>query len=118
MNGGMYRTRQRSRFVGHLVLAMLCVALTAQPSAQRSLRPPPEALAAAPAELIDRLRADPFTYFRFINRAWTARVCEAFADVTDAPMVRLHGDAHVEQFAFTENAWGLGDFDDSTRGPT
>jgi hypothetical protein len=118
MNGGMYRTRQRSRFVGHLVLAMLCVALTAQPSAQRSLRPPPEALAAAPAELIDRLRADPFTYFRFINRAWTARVCEAFADVTDAPMVRLHGDAHVEQFAFTENAWGLGDFDDSTRGRT
>ena len=114
----MYRTRQRSRFVGHLVLAMLCVALTAQPSAQRSLRPPPEALAAAPAELIDRLRADPFTYFRFINRAWTARVCEAFADVTDAPMVRLHGDAHVEQFAFTENAWGLGDFDDSTRGRT
>jgi hypothetical protein len=33
-------------------------------------------------------------------------------------MVRLHGDAHVEQFAFTRNAWGLGDFDDSTRGRT
>jgi uncharacterized protein (DUF2252 family) len=97
---------------------MLCVASTALPSAQRALRPAPETLAAAPAELVDRLRADSFTYFRFINRAWTARVCEAFADVTDAPMVRLHGDAHVEQFAFTRNAWGLGDFDDSTRGRT
>jgi hypothetical protein len=97
---------------------MLCVALTAPASAQRPLRPSPEALAAAPAEIVDRLRADPFTYFRFINRAWTARVCEAFADVTDAPIVRLHGDAHVEQFAFTRTAWGLGDFDDSTRGPT
>lgn len=114
----MHRSRQGCRFVGHVVVAMLCVASTALPSAQRVLRPPPEALAAAPAELVDRLRADSFTYFRFINRAWTARVCEAFADVTDAPMVRLHGDAHVEQFAFTRNAWGLGDFDDSTRGRT
>jgi len=30
--------------------------------------------------------------------------------------VRLHGDAHVEQFALTKDAWGLDDFDDSTRG--
>ena len=114
----MHRSRQGCRFVGHVVAAMLCVASTALPSAQRVLRPSPEALAAAPAELVDRLRTDSFTYFRFINRAWTARVCEAFADVTDAPIVRLHGDAHLEQFAFTRNAWGLGDFDDSTRGRT
>lgn len=113
----MHRTRQGCWLMGHLVLAMLCVALTTLSSAQRSLRPPPEALAAAPPELIDRLRADPFTYFRFINRTWTTRVCEAFADVMDAPIVRLHGDAHVEQFALTKEAWGLGDFDDSTRGP-
>ena len=112
----MHRSRQGCRFVGHVVVAMLCVASTTLPSAQRALRPAPEALAAAPAELVERLRADSFTYFRFINRAWTARVCETFADVTDAPMVRLHGDAHLEQFAFTRNAWGLGDFDDSTRG--
>jgi uncharacterized protein (DUF2252 family) len=91
--------------------------LTVRPSAQGPLRPLPEALAAAPVELLDRLRADPFTYFRFINRAWTARVCEAFADVTDPTIVRLHGDAHVEQFAFTNDAWGLSDFDDSARGP-
>src|SRR5262249_36410810 len=47
----------------------------------------------------------------------TARVCEAFADVTDVPVVRLHGDAHVEQFALSKDAWGLDDFDDSARGP-
>ena len=45
-------------------------------------------------------------------------MCEVFADVPDAPIVRLHGDAHVEQFAFTKDAWGLDDFDDSARGPT
>jgi uncharacterized protein DUF2252 len=105
------------RFAGRLVFATLCVVLTALPTAQVPLRPFPEALAAASAELIDRLRADPFTYFRFINRAWTARVCEAFADVRDAPTVRLHGDAHLEQYALTTDAWGLDDFDDSTRGP-
>ena len=67
---------------------------------------------------LDRLRADPFAYSRFVNRPRTARVCEVFADVADAPIVRLHGDAHVEQFAFTRDAWGLGDFDDSARGPS
>jgi hypothetical protein len=29
----------------------------------------------------------------------------------------LHGDAHVEQFALAQDAWGLDDFDDSARGP-
>ena len=31
--------------------------------------------------------------------------------------VQLHGDAHVEQYAFMNDAWGLDDFDDSARGP-
>jgi Uncharacterized protein conserved in bacteria (DUF2252) len=114
----MHRARQGSRFARRLVLATVCIVLLAAPSAPGQIRPDPAALASASPELVDRLRADPFTYFRFINRAWTARVCETFADVTDTPIVRLHGDAHVEQFAFTENAWGLGDFDDSTRGRT
>jgi len=109
--------RQGCRFASYLVLATLCFTLAVQPAGQLALRPFPEAMAAAPPELIDRLRADPFTYFRFINRAWTARVCQAFADVKDAPIVRLHGDAHVEQFAITKDTWGLDDFDDSTRGP-
>ena len=82
------------------------------------LRPEPDAIKLAPRELIDRLRADPIDYFRFVNRPWIARVCEVFAeDMPDLPIVRLHGDAHLEQFAVTKDAWGLDDFDDSARGP-
>src|SRR4051812_45918806 len=101
---------------GH-VFATVCLVFIALEAAAGQLRPHPAALADAAPELIDRLRADPFTYFRFVNRAWTERVCQVFADVTDAPIVRLHGDAHVEQFAVTKDAWGLDDFDDSARGP-
>jgi hypothetical protein len=82
------------------------------------LRPDPDALRRAPRELIDRLRANSMDYFRFVNRPWIARVCETFAeDIPNEPIVRLHGDAHIEQFAVTEDAWGLDDFDDSARGP-
>src|ERR1041385_6540704 len=81
-------------------------------------RAPPPSLEDAPPELIERLRADPYDYFRFVNRSWIARVCEVFRkDVEELPVVRLHGDAHVEQFAVTNDAWGLDDFDDSARGP-
>jgi hypothetical protein len=31
----------------------------------------------------------------------TSCVCELFADVRNQPVVRIHGDAHVEQFALT-----------------
>ena len=103
------------RYTGLAVIAF--VALVAPPSAHGQLRPDPEALSRASADLIERLRADPFTYFRFINRSWTTRVCAAFADVRDLPLVHLHGDAHVGQFALTKDAWGLDDFDDSARGP-
>ena len=102
------------------MLAAVClVVVAAQPPARArgQLRPHPATLERAPADLIDRLRENPFTYFRFINRAWTMRVCEVFADAPDVPIVRLHGDAHVEQFALTKDAWGLDDFDDSARGP-
>jgi hypothetical protein len=106
-----------SRIACRLVLAAVSLGLTVPSPARAQLRPNPTALADAPPELIDRLRADPFTYFRFINRAWTTRVCEILADVPDPAIVRLHGDAHVEQFALTNDAWGLDDFDDSARGP-
>jgi hypothetical protein len=87
--------------------AILGIALTTGLSAQTPLRPFAGAVAAAPPGLMERLRADPFTYFR----------CEVFADVPHPTIVRLHGDAHVEQFALTNDAWGLDDFDDSSRGP-
>ncbi len=82
------------------------------------LRAEPESLQRAAPELIARLKADPYNYFRFVNRPWIARVCEVFGrDLEELPIVRLHGDAHVEQFAMTRDAWGLDDFDDSSRGP-
>jgi hypothetical protein len=82
------------------------------------LQPETENLNHAPPALVDSLRSNAFAYFRFINRPWTARVCEVFVDdVRDLPIVRLHGDAHIEQFALTNDAWGLDDFDDTARGP-
>jgi len=112
----MCRAPERRRFARLLVLASFCAVLLVS-SADAQLRPDPAILAAAPADVVERVRADPFTFFRFINRAWIIRVCQAFADMPDVPHVRLHGDAHVEQFALTSDAWGLDDFDDSARGP-
>ncbi len=112
----MFGVARSHRFAA-VALATLCSALFSPPPAHGQLRPHAAALASAPAELRDRLRADPFVYFRFVNRVWAERVCEAFADVTSPTIVRLHGDAHVEQFAVTKDAWGLDDFDDSARGP-
>ena len=87
-------------------------------SASSQLQPERGAIELASTELLDRLRADPFAYFRFVNRSWTSRVCGVFADeMRDLPIAHLHGDAHVEQFAVTKDAWGLDDFDDSNRGP-
>ena len=105
------------RFAVSHVLA-IGVVLAGTPSALAQLRPEPDAIKLAPCELIDRLQDDSTDYFRFVNRPWIARVCEAFAeDFPNLPQARLHGDAHIEQFAVTEDAWGLDDFDDSARGP-
>jgi hypothetical protein len=82
------------------------------------LRADPKSLESARPELIKRLKADPYAYFRFVNRSWIARVCDDFdRDLEQLLVVRLQGDAHVEQFAVTKDAWGLDDFDDSARGP-
>jgi Uncharacterized protein conserved in bacteria (DUF2252) len=108
----------RDRLAIRFALASLCIALIGVASALGQIRPEPQALARASPELVDRLRSDSFQYFRFINRPWIARVCDVFADdLTNIPVVRLHGDAHIEQFALTSDAWGLDDFDDSARGP-
>jgi hypothetical protein len=86
--------------------------------ASEPIRAAPESLQRASPQLIERLRADPYDYFRFVNRSWIARVCDDFSsDLEGLPVVRLHGDAHVEQFALTQDAWGIDDFDDSARGP-
>jgi hypothetical protein len=88
-----------------LALATLCIGFSSPASAQRQLLPHPVVLAGVSAELIDRLRADPFTYFVHQSRMDRA-VCEAFADVTNPTIVRLHGDAHIEQFALTKGCVG------------
>jgi Uncharacterized protein conserved in bacteria (DUF2252) len=65
------------------------------------------------------LRASPHAFFRLANRAWASRVCAAFADdLRSLAPVRLHGDAHVEQYAVTKEGYGLDDFDDTAEGPS
>ena len=83
------------RFAVSHVLAIGLV-LGGTPSAQAQLRPEPDAIKLAPRELIDRLRASPTDYFRFVNRPWIARVCEVFAeDMPNVPMrTSARGRAH------------------------
>lgn len=101
-----------------LVLTVLWLTPSAVACRTPELRPESDVLAAVPPELLARMRASAHDYFRFINHEWTARVCDVFArDIPSLPTVQLHGDAHVEQYAITSQAWGLDDFDDSTRGP-
>lgn len=107
---------QRNRVAHRLTCAAGCV-LFLVASLRGQIRPDPAALATAPNALVEQLRADPFTYFRFVNRSWISRACQAFADLPAGPPVRLHGDAHVEQFAVTRDAFGLDDFDDAAHGP-
>jgi len=82
-------------------------------------RPDAGRLAAAPSALQERLREDPFVYFRFLNADWAAAVCEAFrGELPALPNAILHGDAHLEQYALTATAHGLDDFDDAAHGPS
>ena len=100
------------------VFAVISVVVMGAAWGSEPLRADPESLGRAEPELIERLRADPYNYFRFVNRTWIARVCDDLgSDLRDLPVVRLHGDAHVEQFALQQDAWGIDDFDDSARGP-
>ena len=105
------------RYLAYVLPAIFLLIMGAQAGAA-PLRPEPGSLDHANPELIERLRADPYVFFRFVNRSWGARVCDIFrGNLGATPIVRLHGDAHLEQFALTKDAWGLDDFDDSARGP-
>lgn len=69
-------------------------------------------------KLLARILATPHGYFRFINRPFASEVCNRMSPgLADAPVVNLHGDAHLEQYAVTDLGRGLTDFDDSTAGP-
>ena len=104
-----------------LVALMLGLVLGTMPLAQDQkprtdvLKVPPGS-ARLPAEFAQLLQTHPYAFFRFVNRPWASRVCDAFG--RDALVkVRLHGDAHIEQYAFTDTAYGLDDFDDTAEGP-
>ena len=115
-NYRVHQFRQLRHFA--CVFAVISVAVMGTAHAAGPLRAEPESLERATPKLIQELRADPYDYFRFVNRPWIARVCDAFgAELPNLPVVHLHGDPHVEQFAFTQDSWGLDDFDDSARGP-
>ena len=104
--------------VGGVFVTLVLALVATTVASRRELGADAALLAAAPPDLLQRLRATPYNYFRFVNHEWTARVCEIFAaDIARQPIVQLHGDAHVEQYAYNADAWGLDDFDDSTRGP-
>ena len=111
----MHRFRELRHFCLFAVISVAVIGAARDPG---PLRADPESLGRAAPELIERLRADPYNYFRFVNRPWITRVCDDLgSDLRDLPVVRLHGDAHVEQFALQQDAWGIDDFDDSARGP-
>ncbi len=79
---------------------------------------PDSARLSATPGLAEKVIERPFGLFRFVNQAWTRATCEALArEVPMLPTARLHGDAHLEQYAVTATTRGLDDFDDSARGP-
>lgn len=70
------------------------------------------------AQLRERVRRDVHAFFRLVNRGFTNAVCRRFGETIPAtPVVNLHGDVHLEQYAVTETGRGLADFDDAALGP-
>jgi len=115
-NHRLHRFRRCGQWA--IVLALIAVSMMGAVRGSEPLRAEPQSLERVTSKLIERLRAEPYAYFRFVNHSWIARVCDDFGkDLEQLLVVRLQGDAHVEQFAVTKDAWGLDDFDDSARGP-
>ena len=53
-----------------------------------------------------------------MNTPFAEAVCMSFHEyLGDIPSVNHHGDAHLENYAITEQGRGLTDFDDTTIGP-
>ena len=90
------------------VVSVIFLATVGAAPGRAPIRPEPQSLERATPKLFQSLRADPYDYFRFVNQSWIARVCSVFrGDPQASPVARLHGDAHVEQFAVTNESWGL-----------
>ena len=68
--------------------------------------------------LLERILETPHGYFRYINIPFSQYICETFTPMIEqSPLLNLHGDAHLEQYAVTDLGRGLTDFDDSSTGP-
>jgi hypothetical protein len=119
-------------FLGRGLLAFLLLGLSAgcsedelpaadsttNPGVARFLISPDDENIAQSPDLQELLSASPYAFFRFHNRAWAKAVCEELHDdLGEMPMLNLHGDAHVEQYAVTADDQGLDDFDDASSGP-
>jgi len=69
-------------------------------------------------DLAERVAENAHSYFRFVNKAFATAVCRRFAEkMATLPLVRLHGDPHIEQYVITDLGRGLSDFDDAAVGP-
>src|SRR5678816_2151545 len=80
-----------SRF-GFPHITLLWVVATTIACGAPELSPEAAVLAVVSPEVLERMRATPHDYFRFINHEWTARVSDVFAsDVPHLPTVQLHG---------------------------
>jgi hypothetical protein len=114
-----------SRSLGLATWAVVGLVACGRPSAEQSPSPGaarlliPEAdLGRQARKLLASLKSDPYVYFRFINRPWAAATCAALGpDLVSVPHVHLHGDAHVNQYAYTRTDHGLDDLDDTGGGP-
>lgn len=68
--------------------------------------------------LREKMSASAFAYFRGTNRVFNDTVCAEWQEAHQAsPVVGLHGDAHVEQYAVASDGRGLADFDEAAFGP-
>lgn len=108
--------------VGAAVVVAACGATTA-PVAPPAAPPDTFAIDGAQlrqtdAKLAEKVGASPFAFFRYQNRAFGDRVCARWASsIATMPLVHVHGDAHIEQYAVAESGRGLADFDASGEGP-
>ncbi|MBX3229749.1 MAG: DUF2252 family protein [Labilithrix sp.] len=76
------------------------------------------ALLAKDPHVARKVGRTPYTFFRYQNRAFAERVCNRWAStIPRMPLVHVHGDAHLEQYAVAEGGRGLADFDASGEGP-
>ena len=125
---------RRASVLAQTVFALQLLLLLAATACRQSDGPDEAAASTAPAnplfvdpashdfstnpKLLERIRATPHGYYRFINVPFSREVCRRFGDdLSGTPSFNLHGDAHIEQYAVTDLGRGLTDFDDSSTGP-